>query len=240
MKLKCLIVDDEPPALDVLESYIEAIASLELVRRCENAIQAFDVLQRKKIDLMFLDIKMPQLLGTDFVRSLKNPPPVIFTTAYRDYALEGFELDVIDYLLKPIPFERFLRAVGKVTNRAAMLLDPDLQVPVYEPNKDAFIYFRTDRKAVKVFLREILYIESLKDYVKIVTGSGSSLIVKQSIGGLVDQLPSDQFVRIHRSFIISIAHVKAFTTQIVEVADQQLPIGGLYQKDVQRALIISK
>lgn len=240
MNLKCLIVDDEPPALDILESYIDAIASLELVGRCENAIQAFDVLQRKKIDLMFLDIKMPQLLGTDFVRSLKNPPPVIFTTAYRDYALEGFELDVIDYLLKPIPFERFLRAVGKVTNRVAIPLDPYFQTPVYESNKDAFIYFRTDRKAVKVFLREILYIESLKDYIRVVTDSNSSLIVKQSIAGLLDQLPSDQFVRIHRSFIISIAHVKAYTAQIVEVAGQQLPIGGLYQKDVQRALLISK
>ena len=114
MKLQCLIVDDEPPALDVLESYIDAVDTIELVGRCENAIQAFQVLQQKKVDLIFLDIKMPQLLGTDFVRLLRNPPPIIFTTAYRDYALEGYELDIVDYLLKPISLEHFLRAVGKV------------------------------------------------------------------------------------------------------------------------------
>ena len=242
MKRHCLIVDDEPPALDVLESYINAVDTLELVGRCENAIQAFQLLQQKKaagiaVDLLFLDIKMPQLLGTDFVRSLRNPPPVIFTTAYREYALEGYELDVVDYLLKPIPFDRFLRAIDKVTNRfdatsAALATQPD----AYSFSKEAFVYFRTDRKSVKVFLSEIRYIESLKDYIKVVTLTGPPLLVKQSISSLVEMLPSDQFVRIHRSYIVALNQVKAYSAQQVELAGQAFPVGGLYQKDVQRAL----
>ena len=152
---------------------------------------------------------MPQLLGTDFVRSLRNPPPVIFTTAYRDYALDGYELDVVDYLLKPIPFDRFLRDIGKLANRTGVgVPQPTAQPAPYQPNKDAFVYSRTDRKAVKVFLSELLYAESLKDYVKIVTTTGAPLIVKQSISSLADMLPGEQFVRIHRSFLIAIGHVK--------------------------------
>lgn len=239
MKLQCLIVDDEPPALDVLESYIDAVDTIELVGRCENAIQAFQVLQQKKVDLIFLDIKMPQLLGTDFVRLLRNPPPIIFTTAYRDYALEGYELDIVDYLLKPISLERFLRAVGKVIPPSNAPTAQSAPPGLYLPNKDAFLYFRTDRKSVKVFLKEILYVESLKDYVKIVTIIGQPLIVKQSISSLVEMLPTEQFARIHRSYIVAIDHVKSYTSQQIEIAGQELPVGGLYQKDVQRALLIN-
>ena len=233
--LRCLLVDDEPPALDVLESYIRAVDTLELVGRCENAIQAFQALQQQPVDLLFLDIKMPQLLGTDFVRSLRQPPPIIFTTAYREYALDGFELDVVDYLLKPIPFERFLRAIGKVTARPALALAPTGPPPA-GPLPEAFIYVRTDRKAVKVLLGEIQYIESLKDYVRIVTTTGPPLLVKQSISSLADLLPGAQFVRIHRSYLVAVSHVKSYSAQQVGVAGQELPVGGLYQKDVQRAL----
>lgn len=242
MKLQCLIVDDEPPALDILEAYINSVDTLEVIARCGNAMQAFGILQQKQaagvpVDLLFLDIKMPQLLGTDFVRSLRNPPPVIFTTAYRDYALDGYELDVVDYLLKPIPFDRFLRAIGKLTNRTGAPVPQSIAQPApYQPNQDAFVYFRTDRKAVKVLLSELLYAESLKDYVKIVTTTGAPLIVKQSISSLADMLPGDQFVRIHRSYLIAIGHVKSYTPQQVDIAGQLLPVGGLYQKDVQRAL----
>ncbi len=237
MKLRCLLVDDEPPALDVLESYIQAVDTLEVVARCDNAIQAFQVLQRQPLDLLFLDIQMPQLLGTDFLRSLRQPPPVIFTTAYRDYALEGFELDVVDYLLKPIPFDRFLRAIGKVTGRptsAGPLIGAPL--PPYQPAPEAFIYVHTDRKAVKVLLSAIVYIESLKDYVRTVTTSGPPLLVKQSISSLNDLLPGAQFVHIHRSYLVALGHVKSYTAQHVGVAGQELPVGGSYQRDVQRAL----
>lgn len=245
MKQHCLIVDDEPPALDLLASYINAVDTLELVGRCENAIQAFQVLQQTKaagnpVDLLFLDIKMPQLLGTDFLRSLRNPPPVIFTTAYREYALESYDLDVVDYLLKPIPFERFLRAIDKIANRTDTNRDALAAQPTaYPSTKEAFVYFRTDRKSVKVFLSDILYVESLKDYIKVVTITGPPLLVKQSISSLVDMLPVNQFVRIHRSYLVAINQVKSYTTQQVELAGQAFPIGGLYQKDVQRALQIT-
>ena len=233
MKLRCLLVDDEPPALDVLESYIQAVDTLELVGRCENAIQAFQVLQQQPVDLLFLDIQLPQLLGTDFVRSLRQPPPIIFTTAYRDYALDGFELDVVDYLLKPIAFERFLRAIGKVAGRPAPRPPAAVPPPLAA---EAFIYVRTDRKAVKVLLRDIQYVESLKDYVRIVTTSSAPLLVKQSISSLTDLLPGAQFVRIHRSYLVAVGHVTSYTAQQIGVAGQELPVGGLYQKDVQRAL----
>ena len=233
MRLRCLLVDDEPPALDVLEAYVRAVDTLELVGRCENAIQAFQVLQQQPVDVLLLDIQLPQLLGTDFLRSLRNPPPVILTTAYRDYALEGFELDVVDYLLKPIPFDRFLRAIGKVAGRQD---GPNTSPLVPSEGPAPFIYVRTDRRAVKVVLREIQYVESQKDYIRIVTTTDKPLLVKQSLSSLTELLPADQFVRIHRSFIVGIRHVKSYTAQHVGLAGQELPVGGLYQRDVQRAL----
>jgi len=238
MPLHCLLVDDEPLALDVLETYVRAVPTLALAGRCENAIQAFQVLQQQPVDVLLLDIQMPQLLGTDLLRSLRHPPPVILTTAYPQYALEGFELDVVDYLLKPIAFDRFLRAIDKVAGRqapAAGASPSPLMPPLAEP-PEAFIYVRTDRRAVKVVLHDIQYVESQKDYVLIVTSTDKPLLVKQSLSSLAELLPADQFVRIHRSFIVGLRHVKAYTAQHMEVAGQELPVGGLYQKDVQRSL----
>jgi DNA-binding LytR/AlgR family response regulator len=236
MNLRCLLVDDEPPALDVLETYVRAVPTLTLAGRCENALQAFHILQQQAVDVLLLDIHMPQLLGTDFLRSLRQPPPVILTTAYPQYALEGFELDVVDYLLKPIAFDRFLRAIGKVAGRPALgYTAPATPLPPLEL-PEAFIYVRTDRRAVKVVLRDIQYVESQKDYVCIVTNIDKPLLVKQSLSSLAELLPADQFVRIHRSFIVGLRHVKAYTAQHVEVAGQELPVGGLYQKDTQRSL----
>jgi len=173
MKLKCLLVDDEPEALEVLASYIEMTDHLELIAKCENAMQALQVLHQQKPDLMFLDIKMPKLLGTDFLRSLQNPPPVIFTTAYREYALDGFELNVVDYLLKPISFDRFLKAVNKVSKTEITNNTPVQTIPA--TGEKTFLYFRHDRKMVKVMTNDILYIESVKDYIKIVTRSTKPL-----------------------------------------------------------------
>ncbi|GAB3337910.1 LytTR family DNA-binding domain-containing protein [Larkinella ripae] len=237
MKLRCLIVDDEPPALDVLERYIESVESLEVVARCENALQAFEVLQRQPIDLMFLDVTMPQILGTDFLRTLRQPPAVIITTAFREYALDGYELDVVDYLLKPIPFNRFLRAIGKVQKTvegptaAGAAKKNAVQIP-----EAGFLFFRVDRKLMKVQTRDILYIESLKDFVRITTSFGKPLLVKQMISTLEAMLPADQFVRIHRSYIVSAAHITTYTPRHLEVAGQELPIGRLYQKEVERLL----
>lgn len=237
MTVRCLIVDDEPPALDVLDLYIESVESLSLAARCENALQAFQVLQQQPIDLMFLDITMPKLIGTDFLRTLRNPPPVIITTAYQEYALDGYELDVVDYLLKPIAFERFLRAVGKVLKTAHHSLPVALTEK--EPSRHlegGFLFFRADRKLVKVQTSDIQYVESLKDYVRIVTTTAKPLLVKQTISTLEAMLPADQFVRVHRSFIAAAAHISSYTPRHVEVGGQELPIGRLYQKDVERLL----
>lgn len=235
MPLRCLLVDDEPPALEVIESYIGLVDGLDIVGKCHNAVQAFSRLQETPVDLLFLDIKMPKLLGTDFLRSLRQPPKVIFTTAYRDYALDGYELDVVDYLLKPISFERFLRAVSKVmaSPPASLAIAPDGKP---ELPANTFLYFRADRKMIKVFTRDILYVESLKDYVKIITTKAKPLLVKQSISSLEAMLPEADFVRIHRSFIVAVDKITAYTPTHMDIAGQELPVGRLYQKDVSRVL----
>ncbi|NIJ52703.1 LytR/AlgR family response regulator transcription factor [Dyadobacter arcticus] len=240
MKLRCLIVDDEPPASDVLELYIESVEGLALAARCENAVQAFQVLQQQPIDLMFLDITMPKLIGTDFLRTLRNPPPVIITTAYREYALDGYELDVLDYLLKPIPFDRFLRAVGKVlkTTDNPVLAPLPEKAPV-RYTEAGFLFFRADRKLVKVLTSDILYIESLKDYIQIITIGSKPLVVKQTMSAVEAMLPTDQFVRVHRSYIAAISRVTTYTPRHIDVAGQELPIGRLYQKEVERILHVS-
>src|SRR6187549_3060355 len=174
-----MAVDDEPLALDVLKKYIEAVPSLHLAGLCNNAIEALSMLKEQKIDLLFLDIKMPQLSGTDFVRTLKNPPKIIFTTAYRKYAIEGFDLDAVDFLLKPISFERFIKAINKIP---AVSNETSATIEQVEDHPD-FIYFRADRKILKILLNDILYIESLKDYIKVVT-KDRTIIARQSISSL--------------------------------------------------------
>jgi len=232
MKIRCLLVDDEPPALEVLEAYVREVPRLELVGTCDNALAAFGLLQERAVDLLFLDIKMPRLLGTDFLRSLRHPPRVIFTTAYREYAYEGFELDAVDYLLKPVSLERFLKAVAKLGPAEAA---PAEAAPA--PNPEAFLYFRIDRKMVKVLLREILYIEGLKDYVKIhLTGPGPALVVKQTIAGLEEKLSESRFLRIHRSFIVALDKIRTYSARHIEVAQQELPIGRLFRSRVEEVL----
>ena len=244
MNVRCLLIDDEPHAVEIIESYIELVDGLEIVGKCHNAVQAFSLLQSMPVDLLFLDIKMPKLTGTDFLRSLRNPPKVIFTTAYREYALDGFDLDVVDYLLKPIPFERFLRAVSKVMtieNHSVLPTNLEPEPPLAEKElvpseRDAFLYFRADRKMVKVYTKDILYVESLKDYIKIMTTNAKPLVVKQAISSVEAMLPGRDFLRIHRSFIVAIDKISAWSPSHIEVAGQELPIGRLHQKDVGRAL----
>jgi len=235
-KITCLAVDDEPLALSILEKYIRSVANLELVGSCQNAVQALQLLQQHKVDLIFLDIQMPQIMGTDFIRTLKKSPKVIFTTAFRKYAIEGFELDAVDYLLKPISFERFLKAVNKV-------LQTNLDAPdsIYHMNESvsqsapAHLYFRVDRKMVKVFLHDILYIEGFSDYVKIITSS-KTLITKQLISALEETLPKDIFIRIHRSFIISINKINSYNADIIVIGNAELPICRLFKQNVMKKL----
>src|SRR5215216_1211567 len=169
-KIQCLIIDDEPLAREILKQHIAGVEALELTGTCSNAVEAISFLKEHQVDLLFLDIQMPQLLGTDFIRTLKNAPKVIFTTAYRKYALEGFELDAVDYLLKPISFERFLKAVNKVLRLNITVAENDFIFKATRPPaaNDCFIYLRADRKNIKVNFDDILFIESLKDYIKVV------------------------------------------------------------------------
>lgn len=237
MKLRCLIVDDEPLALDVLETFVERLDNLELVCRCNNAVEAYNCLQTEHIDLMFLDIQMPKLTGIDFLKSIPDPPRVIFTTAYRDYALDSYELNAVDYLLKPIAFDRFLKAVAKVTpaEPKGIATSATGMAPAEPDYKDAFIYLKADKKMVKVMLADILYIESLKDYIRVKTES-KEIITYQKISFLEEKLPTDKFLRIHRSFIISLDKVQAFSATAVDVGKTEIPIGRLYKNDVLHVL----
>lgn len=231
MPVKCIIIDDEPLARDVVRRYIEMIPALKLIGEFGNAIEATMFLQEHSADMIFLDIKMPQLSGIEFVRSLRNVPKVIFTTAHKDYAHEGFELDVTDYLLKPIRFDRFLKAVNKA-------LPPKHQEPETQGITNgekitpaiSFIYLRAERKMKKVSLDDIIYIESDRDYVKVFTENGL-IITRQTIASVEAMLSERQFARIHRSYIISVNKLKSFTTETVEIGNKELPIGKLYRNN---------
>lgn len=236
-KITCLVVDDEPLAISVLQDYIGQLETLTLAGTCSNAVEALLFLQKNKVDLLFLDIQMPKLSGIDFLKTLPNRPKVIFTTAFREYALEGFELNVLDYLLKPIPFDRFLVAINKYYSAGASAGTlPALLVPAgQESVADHFIYLKSDKKMVKVFLREILYIESLKDYVKVKTASGE-IVSYQRISYLEEKLPDRRFLRIHRAFIIATDKIRSFNSSMIEVGGKELPIGRQYKSEVMKAL----
>lgn len=227
MRSKCIIVDDEPPAIRVLENYINAVSQLEIVNTCKNAFEALDVLNEQRIDLMFLDIQMPKLMGTELVKTLPYHPKAIFTTAHKDFAIEAFELDAIDYLLKPFSFERFLKAVNKFCNITNSEIAP-------EDPTSGFVYFRSDRKMVKVFLDDIQYIESFKDYVIIHRENEPDLRIKQTLNHVENMLPGNLFVRIHRSFIVSAKQITAFTKKDVEIGKIEIPIGKSYTDGFRR------
>ena len=234
--ITCLAVDDEPPALQVIEKYVTSIPSLKLAATCSNAVDALAVLQNNQIDLLFLDIQMPYILGTDFMRTLSNPPKVIFTTAFRKYAVEGFDLDAVDYLLKPISFERFLKAVNKVM-KLNLPVTESFSVNTLQKNEtvDAFIYLRADRKNIKVNLDDILFIESLKDYIKMVTKE-KTIVTKQSISSLEENLPAHLFIRIHRSFIVAVNKIEAYTPELIQINKYELPVSRSYRHEVEKTL----
>ena len=231
--IRCFIADDEPLARSILKQYISDLPKLELRGECNNAIQALEFLQENTVDLLFLDINMPQLKGTDLLKILKDPPKVIFTTAHPEYALEGYELDVVDYLLKPIQFERFVKAVHKAMHLP--IQNKEWQPELKNRQENGFIYFRADRKMVKVMLEDILYVESMKDYIKVNTKDGV-IITKQSITSLEAMLPEEHFIRTHRCFIVSLNKIKAYTTEIIEIDRHEIPIGKLYRNGVLKVI----
>lgn len=231
--IKAIIVDDEPLALEVLETYISQIPDIELVSKCGNAFEANEALKNNQIDLMFLDIQMPQLSGIDFLKTLANPPSVIFTTAYPDYAVEGFELNAVDYLLKPISLERFLKSVNKVSEKL-MSKKKENDHSSNESQED-FFFVKADKKLVKVNFDDILYIEGLKDYV-IIRQENGRVITLQTMKSLEDRLPLNHFKRVHRSFIVNINKITAILGNMVELMEagkiKQLPIGKNYRDEL--------
>ena len=235
-KIRCLVIDDELPAREILKKHIAGVENLELAGTCTNAVEALSFLQTNTVELLFLDIQMPQMLGTNFIRTFKNLPKVIFTTAYRKFAVEGFELDAVDYLMKPISFERFLKAVNKVLQMN--LQSNNAVTGPAEHHAEAgqsFLYFRADRKMIKVLFNDILYIEGLKDYIRIIT-TGRAIVTKHLLASLEEMLPPDDFIRIHKSYIIAINKIDSYNADTVEIAKHELPIGRMFKHDVSRVL----
>ncbi|GAB3907729.1 LytTR family DNA-binding domain-containing protein [Larkinella knui] len=235
-KVNCIIADDEVLSSDVLENYLSKLENYQVVATCKNGIEVFTALKAGTVDLLFLDIEMPQLTGLELVKSLKNSPSVIFTTAFRDYAVDGYELNAIDYLLKPISFDRFLRAIDKFETTALPSTSRSYLPAALPPGvPNPFIYVKSAKKTVKVFLKDIIFFEGIKESVKIKTVHGD-IVTYQTLQDFEQRLPDAEFLRIHRSFIIAVDRIRAYSTTHVEVDDLDLPIGQSYQRFVRDAL----
>ncbi|MEO0733008.1 MAG: LytTR family DNA-binding domain-containing protein [Bacteroidota bacterium] len=231
--INAIIVDDEPLAQDILETYLQKIPQIELVAKCDNAFEANEVLNTHDVDLMFLDINMPQLTGTDFLRGLKDPPVTIFTTAYPNYALDGFELNALDYLVKPISTERFLTACNRAIEQAELKQKAKAGHVVEEDSGPDFFFVKADKKLVRVNLKDIVYIEGLKDYV-IIRMPDDRVITLQTMKSLDERLPDANFQRIHRSYIVNLDRIEALHGNMVEVKEKgkitSLPVGKSYRE----------
>ncbi|MFT2011535.1 response regulator transcription factor [Pontibacter sp. 13R65] len=234
MTIRCIAVDDEPLALDIIESYIRKLPFLELVQTCSSATEAMQVLQAEQVDLMFLDIEMPELTGLQFLNILKHQPLIIFTTAYPNYALEGFNHDAVDYLLKPIPFDRFFKAVTKAqerlhfshNNNSKASAPPAPATPAIEQD---FMFVKADYKTIRVDFQDILWIEGLKDYIIIQT-KDQKIITLLSMNKMMEKLPSNKFLRVHRSFIVALQKIDSIEKSRIRVRSKEIPVGEVYKE----------
>ncbi|MBS2096947.1 LytR/AlgR family response regulator transcription factor [Carboxylicivirga linearis] len=233
--IKCLIVDDEDLAIDVLEEYVSRIDYLELAGSCRNAMEAMAFLNEHKVDLVFLDIQMPGLTGLQLLKNITDRPEVILTTAYSEYALEGFELQVLDYLIKPIPFDRFVKAINRFfqVRKSPITLSESSQSST---NNEAFIFVKSDKMMVKILLREITYVESLRNYVAINMNNGKIIKTMNTISNIEEKLPETNFLRVHRSFIIAIDKIDSFTSGSFKINSEIIPIGRQYKELVKNRL----
>ncbi|WP_083227737.1 LytTR family DNA-binding domain-containing protein [Mucilaginibacter sp. PPCGB 2223] len=231
MNINCIIVDDEPIARDILKTYTEQIPYLKLIACCEDAFEAMQVLNRKEVDLIILDINMPRLTGFEMLRSLKNYPAVIITSAYPEYAIEGFELSVTDYLLKPFSFPRFVQATEKVMNRNQDSAATDKMV--YD---EGFLMVKSDKKLTKIFLEEIEYVEAYGNYIFIYRNNGDRVMSKQTLIQFEEQLPANKFIRIHKSYLLSLKAVKYLEGNEVALANRKLPVGKVYRENLMKSL----
>ena len=229
MKYTCLIIDDEPIAIRVVRNHLQNFSNIEILGECANAIEALGFLATNPVDLIFLDIQMPQLTGIELIRSLNHPPAIIFTTAYREFAVEAFDLDVVDYLLKPFSLARFAKAMGKFfqqMNERNVGTSPQESMAVPE-----YIFLKADKKIYKIELDDLVYMESLGDYVNVYTRS-DKITTKERISVLETKLPPNQFLRIHRSYIVSIRKIDAILSGCIEIASKKIPIGRNYKEQV--------
>jgi len=236
--MNCIIVDDEPLARQGMEMNVANVSSLNLLGSFSNALEAGDFLRKENVDLMFLDINMPELSGLDFLKSLRNAPLVIFTTAYPQYALESYELDAIDYLVKPIRIERFLKAVNKAENHLR-LLNQEANNNRIEKIGDDFIFIKADRRFFKIYFKDILYIEGLKDYVIIYT-TDSKIITSMNVKTIAAQLPSNLFARVSKSYIVNVMHISSFDNELVYIQNNEIPLGQSFKEDFLKQYIDGK
>jgi DNA-binding LytR/AlgR family response regulator len=238
MNTKCIIIDDEPLAIKLIKSHVSKFDFIDVVGECKNAIQAVDILRNENIDLMFLDINMPKITGLELLKSLPHPPYVIITTAYREYALEGFDLDVVDYLLKPISFERFLKAINKFCERQEKRALNGIQEQSIPSNKK-FIYIQDGKTIFKVYLKDILYIEGYGEYVKIHTDQ-KTYLSRETMYEYESTLQKENFIRTHKSYIVSIQRINAFTSTTVLIKGIEIPVGRTYKDSLMSSLNFNK
>ena len=233
MNVSCIIIDDEPLAIALIEAHVANFPNLKVIATCSNALEGFEVLKSQHVDLIFLDIQMPLMTGIDFLNSLSTPPKVIFTTAYREYSIESYELEVVDYLLKPISFDRFFKAIDKyfktVENKTR-----DIVVVKEQEISEGFMYVNVNKKHHKILFSKILYAESLKDYVRIHTDK-TTVITKDKISDFEQKLPN-YFLRTHRSYIVNTNKITAYSAQDIEIGKLEIPIGVSYKKQVFQIL----
>lgn len=229
MEIRALIIDDEPLAQNVIKQYAERIPELKIIATCNEAICAHKILQEKEIDLLFLDINMPKLSGISFLKTLSNPPMVIFTTAYSEYALEGYELNAVDYLKKPFSFDRFFKAYSRA-QELLLLKNKSNQTIEKEISGENFFYVKANKKTIKVNYTDIVYIEGLGDYIKIHLRD-TKLVTNLSMKKMIELLPEDRFYRIHKSFIISLNKIDSVEGNLVSVQGNKLPIGNSFRQD---------
>jgi two-component system, LytTR family, response regulator len=237
--MNCIIVDDEPLAQIVIEEYIKTIPFLTLLGKCSSAFEAFDLLRSQKIDLIFLDIHMPNVSGIDFINALDHKPYFIFTTAYSEHALEGFNLNAVDYLLKPIPFERFLKAVNKVNELHLLRTEkqsPKSEIQPETKRNDDFIMVKSDYQTIRINMNEIVYIEGLKDYIKIHLITGKPVVTLNSLKNMADKLPLDAFIRVHKSFIVSINKINSIVRNRIVIGDKWIPIGENFREQFYKIM----
>ena len=233
MNIKCIIIDDEPMAIKVVERHLKEFEYMALIDTFNNPIAALPTIDKGRIDVIFLDINMPKMSGLDFLRTLTHKPHIIITTAYREFAVESFDLDVLDYLVKPIPFSRFLKTVNKITKRINLEENKSKEDQIKE---DPFIFLKVDKKLMKIKLDDILFIESLKDYIKVTTVLGDYLVHK-SMTSISEELPSNSFIRIHRSYTIAINKISFVEGNSVKIANRRIPIGRNFLQAAKQKIL---